>query len=181
VTSLRVRDAEVTDLAEIESMVADFVVGHPAENHPRSRDALRAAYFGERPVARLLVAELDGRIVGMGQWRRIHDMFWGMFGAEAEWLYVKPAFRGRGIAAAIVARICAQARNSGVQFLHGSGGEPASRLYERVAIGSTARECHLSGKAFQHFAELDGLPIREIVRGLPPREWSLLPADEPGR
>ena len=174
---LSVRDATSRDVAEIESMVADFARGHPAENHRRSSDALRAAYFGDRPVARLLVAEQDGQVVGMGQWRRIHDMFWGMFGAEAEWLYVKPSFRGRGIAAAIVARICAQARESGAQFLHGGGGETASQLYERVAIGGATRECHISGKAFQHFADLDGLSVREIVRGLPPPEWSLQPAD----
>ena len=174
---LSVRDAGEGDLPEIESMIDDFVRGHPAECHPRSRELLFAAYFGERPVARLLIAEIDQRIVGMGQWRRIHDMFWGMFGAEAEWLYVKPAYRGRGIAAAIVARICAQARTAGAEFLHGGGGDSVSKLYERVAIGAPTRECHLSGRAFQRFADLDGLPIREIVRGLPPREWGLVPAD----
>jgi GNAT superfamily N-acetyltransferase len=170
---LSIRDATEKDLADIETMVADFVRGHPAENHPRSRDALREAYFGARPVARLLVAEKDGCVVGMGQWRLIHDMFWGMFGAEAEWLFLQREFRGRGIAAAIVARICAQARAQGAEFLHGAGDGKAAQLYERVAIGSATRHCHLSGRAFDHFADLDGLPVREIIRGLPPPEWSL--------
>jgi GNAT superfamily N-acetyltransferase len=161
---LLIRDAHTGDLADIEGMVADFVKGHPAENHPRSPDALRKAYFGERPVAHLLVAEREGHIVGMGQWRLIHDMFWGMFGAEAEWLYVRPGYRGSGIAAAIVARICAQARRAGAQFLHGGGGAAPSKLYERVAIGQATRECHLSGKAFKVMADLDGSPVREVIR-----------------
>jgi hypothetical protein len=31
---------------EIETMVSDFVQGHAAQAHPRSSDALRAAFFG---------------------------------------------------------------------------------------------------------------------------------------
>jgi GNAT superfamily N-acetyltransferase len=153
------------------------ITANPAENHPRSSQALRAAYFGERPVAHMLMAERNGEIVGMAQWRLIHDMFWGMFGAEAEWLYVKPNCRGSGIVAALIARVCAQASEAGARFLHGGGGDGPSKLYERVAIGTESRECHLSGKAFQILADLDGLPVREIIRRLPSRELGLLPAE----
>jgi GNAT superfamily N-acetyltransferase len=174
---LTIRPANLHDIDDIESMVSDFVKGHPAEIHPRSSDALRAAYFGERPVAHLLLAERDGEIVGMIQWRLVHDMFWGMFGADAEWLYVKPARRGSGIAAALVARVCADASKTGAEFLHGGGGDGPSKLYERVAIGHDSRECHVSGRAFQAFVRLDGLPMREIVRRLPAKELGLQPAE----
>jgi N-acetylglutamate synthase-like GNAT family acetyltransferase len=174
---LLVRDAAENDIRAIESKVADFAKGHPAENHPRSSQALRAAYFGERAVAHMLIAERNGQIVGMAQWTLIYDMFWGMFGAEAAWLYVRPDCRGSGIVAALVARICAQAAAAGAQFLHGGGGEGPSRLYERVAIGQVSRECHLSAKAFQVFSTLDGLLPREIVRRLPQRALGLQPAD----
>jgi GNAT superfamily N-acetyltransferase len=172
-----VRSANENDIEDIERMVADFVKGHPAELHERSSKALHDAYFGERPVAHLLVAERAGVVVGMAQWRLIHDMFWGIFGAEAEWLYVRPQHRGSGIVAALVAHLCAQAREAGAKFLQGGGGPGPSKLYERVAIGHSARVCHLSGKAFQHFANLDGLPVREVVRRLPARELGLQPAD----
>ena len=110
---LLIRDARLDDVPAIEEMVEEFVKGHLAENHPRSRDALRRAYFGERPVTHLLVAERDGDIVGMGQWRLGHDMLWGWFFVEAEWLYVRPRCRGSGIVTAIVAAICGQARRGG--------------------------------------------------------------------
>jgi N-acetylglutamate synthase-like GNAT family acetyltransferase len=174
---LVIRDANENDLRAIECMVADFVKGHPAENHPRASQALRAAYFGERPVAHMLIAERNGQIVGMAQWTLIFDLFWGMFGAEAAWLYVKPDCRGSGIVAALVARLCARAAAAGAQFLHGGGGEGPSRLYERVAIGQVSRECHLSAKAFQVFSTLDGLLPREIVRRLPTQSQGLQPAD----
>ena len=174
---LSIRRATVNDTSEIETMVGEFVKGHPAESHPRSSNALRVAFFGEHPVAHLLVAERGGEIVGMAQWRLIYDMFWGMFGAEAGWLYVKPHYRGSGIVAALVARLCSEAAEAGAKFLQGGGGEGPSRLYERVAIGQSDRVCHLSGKAFQLFTQLDGLPVREIVRRMPDKEFGLQPAD----
>lgn len=174
---LRIRAARLDDLPAIEEMVEDFVKGHPAQNHPRSADALRRAYFSERPVTHLLVAERGGDIVGMGQWRLGHDMFWGWFFVEAEWLYVRPRCRGSGIAAAIVAAICGQGRRAGAQFLHGGGGEGPQKLYERVAIGMESRECFVSAKAFQVLAGLEGLPVREIVRRLPAPELSRQPPD----
>lgn len=174
---LRIRAANETDVPEIEAMVADFVKGHPAENHPRSSEVLRAAYFGAHPVAHLLIGERNGAVVGMVQWRLVHDMFWGMFGAEVEWLYVRPEVRGSGIVAALIARVCAEASAAGAAFLHGGGGAGPSKLYERVAIGMASRECHLSGKAFRIFADLDGLPVREIIRRLPSPELGRQPAE----
>lgn len=79
--------------------------------------------------------------------------------------------------AALVARSCADSSKAGAQFLHGGGGDGPSRLYERVAIGSEGRDCHLSGRAFQAFARLDGQPVREIVRQLPDKALGLQAAE----
>jgi GNAT superfamily N-acetyltransferase len=167
---LTVRLARETDLDDVEEMVNDFVKGHPAEKHPRSRSALRAAYFGNAPVASLVVATRKGRVIGMGQWTLIYDMFWGMYGANVEWLYVRPEYRGHGVAVAIVAEICAQVRHAGGEFLRGGGDDEVERLYERVAIGRLTHECHVSAEAFQVLADLAGLTPREIVRRLPSPE-----------
>ena len=165
-----VRPATEPDLPEVAAMVQEFVRGHPAEQHPRPLARLRQAYFGTEPVARVTVACSRGRIVGMGQWTRIYDMFWGMFGGEVAWLYVRPQMRGLGMAAAIVAEICCQVRHAGGEFVHGSAQEAGNAaLYGRVAtvMEGASRECHLSAEAFQSFADLAGLAPREIVRRLP--------------
>jgi GNAT superfamily N-acetyltransferase len=121
VEGLNVRIACEADICDVEDMVNDFVKGHPAEKHVRSRSALREAYFGDAPVANLVVAVRDGRVIGMGQWTRIYDMFWSMYGGNVDWLYVRPEHRKSGVVVAIIAAICAELREIGAEFLHGGG------------------------------------------------------------
>jgi GNAT superfamily N-acetyltransferase len=167
-SDIAVRSATEADVDDIAELVRGFVAGHPAENHPRPLARLREAYFGHAPVAHLLVATRKGRIVGMGQWTRIYDMFWSAFGGEVGWLYVRPEARGLGIPAAIVAEISRQVRLDGGELLHGgSEVDVVTKLYERVAIGIAGRSCYVSAEAFHAFADLAGLAPREIVRRLP--------------
>lgn len=166
-SELTVRTARETDLNDIEDMLNDFVKGHPAESHHRSRSKLREAYFGAAPVATLLVATRAERVIGMAHWALMYDMFWSAFGGNVEWLYVRPEHRRSGVVAAIVAEISAQVRKAGGEFLHGGGAREVEALYERVAMGWKAHECYVSAEAFQTFADLAGLPPREIVRRLP--------------
>jgi GNAT superfamily N-acetyltransferase len=102
-----------------------------------------------------------------GGLKLIYDMFWGMYGGNAEWLYVRPKYRGSGLAVAILAEICARVREAGGEFLRGGGEDEAERLYERVAIGRPTHECYVSAEAFQRLADSAGRAPREIVRRLP--------------
>jgi hypothetical protein len=156
---LVIRSAHEADLDVVEQMVSDFVKGHPAEAHSRSRSKLRQAYFGAAPVARLLVAARGERVIGMGQWTLIYDMFWSVFGGNVEWLYVRPEHRGSGVVAAIIAGISAQVRDAGGEFLHGGGNRDVESLYERVAMGWRAHECYVSAEAFQALADLPSATI----------------------
>jgi GNAT superfamily N-acetyltransferase len=166
--SIQVRSATEEDLNDVAGMVSRFAEGHPAQSHPRPISRLREAYFGASPVAHLLVATKGPRVIGMGQWTRIYDMFWAMFGGYVEWLFVIPELRGQGIAPAIIAEICCQVRLAGGEFLRGGAdGAEIAALYERVAIGAPAYGFNLSASAFQNFADLAGLQPREIVRRLP--------------
>jgi len=173
---LVVRSVRESDLVGIGEMINDFAVGHPAANHPRSPSNLREAYFGHSPVANLIVAARGDLPVGMAQWTRIYEMFWSVYGARVDWLYVRPQFRRSGIVTAIVAEVCAQVRAAGGEFLYGGGGDEVEPLYERVAIGGPTNECHLSAEAFQAFADLAGLPPRTIVRRLPAVELNRVAA-----
>jgi len=175
-TELTIRLARETDLNDIEEMINDFVQGHPAESHRRSRSKLHEAYFSAAPVAKLLVATRDERVIGMAQWALIYDMFWSAYGGNVEWLYVRPEHRRSGVVAAIVAEISAQVRKAGGEFLHGGGARDAESLYERVAMGWKAHECYVSAEAFQAFADLAGHAPREIIRRLPDPELNRVAA-----
>lgn len=171
------RDALESDLPAIGEMIADFAKGHKSERHPRSAENLRAAYFGDAPVAHLLVATRADRVIGMIQWSKFYDAFWSMFGVQGEWLYVRPDLRGHAVAAALVAEVCARGRQSGAVFLRGGAmTDDVASLYERCAIGGPSFECHVSGEAFQVLADLGGKPVREIVRGLPDADLGRVPA-----
>jgi GNAT superfamily N-acetyltransferase len=165
---INVRAATEEDLTAVGEMIEDLVQGHPASQFPRSAARLREAYFGSRPVANLVVACRGERVVGMAQWTRLFDNFWSMFGAELEWLYVRPESRGLGIPATIVAEICRRTRDEGCEFLKGGAeSDENGELYTKVAMGFASRTVYLSAEAFQVCADLAGKPAREIVRGLP--------------
>jgi GNAT superfamily N-acetyltransferase len=166
-----IRDGNVGDLDAIAEMLEDFVANHPAKSHPRSRDKLREALFGDAPVAHVLVAVERERVVGMVQWWRIFEMFWGMFGGRAEWLYVRPEARGRAVAAMLGAEVCKRVRDGGGEFLYLGSVEPSvTALYHRVTHGWPEQTHALSAEAFQRVADLAGASPREIVCGMPSPE-----------
>ena len=173
---IAIRDGVPDDLDAIAEMLEDFVATHPAKSHPRSRDKLRDALFGAEPVAHVLVAVDRDRVVGMVQWWRIFDMFWGMFGGKAEWLYVRPEARGRAVAAMLGAEVCARVRAAGGEFLYlGSVEDSVTALYDRVTHSWPERTHALSGMAFARIADLAGASARELVRKLPSPELNKVP------
>jgi hypothetical protein len=162
-----VRRATSTDLEAIVSLIEEFVRGHPAEHHRRPMAVLREAYFGQSPIARVFMAERRGEPVGFDGWRKVFDMFWAMYGGEADGLDVKSRQGGLGVTPAIIAAMCADIRSEGGCFLRATYTDKVGRLYERVAVGTAQRECHLSATAFHVVADLAGSPPRRLLRGLP--------------
>ena len=173
---IAIRNGVPGDVDAIAEMLEDFVSTHPAAKHPRSKDKLREALFGDEPVAHVLVAVDGARVVGMVQWWRVFEMFWGMFGGKAEWLYVRPEARGRAVAAMLGAEVCARVRAAGGEFLYLGSVEPSvTRLYDRVTHSWPERTHALSGMAFARVADLAGVSARELVRNLPSPELNKVP------
>ena len=116
---------------------AILVAGDPAfqgyldqQNYEHELTHLEEKY-GE-PAGRLYLAEWDGAVAGCVALHRLSDSL-----AELKRLYVRPAFRGRGIGRALTERIIGEARLAGYQTLQ-LDTQPflpeAIRLYERLGF-----------------------------------------------
>jgi len=172
-----VRLAEKRDIPEILDMMRLFREGHPSETIPRGGEDIEEAYFGKQPVAELIVAERNDRVIGMVQWHRQYDMFWEVYNGVLEWLFVRPEARGTGIWVSMIAFVCSRVRKSGGTFITGNGTDVTSSLYQRSAIaGPTVTPFHLSAEAFQQFADLTGMFPREAIRNLPSPELNRVAA-----
>ena len=78
----------IRDLAEYERMADEVVATEPG---------LRESLFGPRPDAEVLIAYTDEQPAGFALYFHNYSTFVGRRGLYLEDLFVKPAFRGRGI------------------------------------------------------------------------------------
>jgi GNAT superfamily N-acetyltransferase len=98
--------AFIRELAEYEKL-SDRVTA--------TEQLLHETLFGPRPYAEVLMARLDGSPVGYALFFHNYSTFLARPGVYLEDVYVRPAFRGRGVGKALlreVARVARQ-RNCG--------------------------------------------------------------------
>ncbi|HVJ20171.1 MAG TPA: GNAT family N-acetyltransferase [Polyangiaceae bacterium] len=175
---MNIRRAVVGDAAGLATLLSDYLREKYPSHRGSSADELERDVLGHGRGQRVVVAELGQGLGGFVAWDAVYDMHWAMHGAQIADLYVIPSARGRGIALALVAGLCAEAHKDGATFLRGASydrASPTGRFYERIAVGADSAECHCSGRAFRTLAGLHGQRIRTIVQSLPPKEWNLEP------
>lgn len=116
----------------------------------------------------------DGAARGYMAWDATYDLHWGLGGAHVSDLYVVPAARGLGVAAALVAFCCAEVRAAGGAYLRAEAYDRPStrRLYGRAAVVMPSGEVAMGGRAFRRMADLAGATPRAILAGLPPAAWN---------
>lgn len=74
---------------------------------------LRTALFGDSPAAFCHVAEADGEVAGFALWFLNFSTWLGGHGIYLEDLYVRPAYRGRGLGKALLETLTGIARERG--------------------------------------------------------------------
>jgi GNAT superfamily N-acetyltransferase len=157
---LRIRGAAIADcplilqfireLAEYEKL-SDKVVA--------TVDDLRKHLFGETEQARVIIAELDRAPVGFALFFSNFSTFLGQPGLYLEDLFVRPAWRGRGIGRALLRAIAqtAQERNCGrIEWAVLDWNRPAIDFYR--SLGAVQLDNWLlnrvSGDALKKLADL---------------------------
>ena len=86
------------------------------------------------PRGCLLLARIDGEPAGTAGFRPLPER---VDSCEAKRLYVRPAFRGQGVARALLARLIQEARKQGYRELYGdtlSSMEAALQLYNQLGF-----------------------------------------------
>jgi len=119
--------------------------------------AIADALFGRRPRVFCEIAAWDGAPAGFALWFYSFSTFRGRHGICLEDLFVRPAFRGRGIGKALLqtlARRCAAERLARLEWSVLDWNEPALAFYRSVgAVAMEGWTVHrLDGHALARFA-----------------------------
>jgi GNAT superfamily N-acetyltransferase len=104
-------------------------------------ESLSEALFCERPNAHALVAEFEGKLVGMATYYAIFSSFIARPGLWMDDLFVYESYRGRGIGEALLRELCrvAKAGNCArLDWVVSAANEQGLKFYSR--IGATIFE-----------------------------------------
>ena len=110
----RIRGAAPADAAEITAMIhelADFEGA--AELCTVTQAQIRTALFGEPATVRGQIADVDDQVVAMALWFPNFSTWDGVAGVFLEDLYVRPAYRRRGLARALLSALARECLDNG--------------------------------------------------------------------
>jgi GNAT superfamily N-acetyltransferase len=111
---LKIRPAERSDVPLILQFIRELAeyekLAHEAVATP---EALLRDGFSERPYFRVLIAEWDGQSAGFALYFYNYSTFQGRPGIYLEDVFVRPAFRGKGIGKALLLHLARVAVEEG--------------------------------------------------------------------
>ena len=131
--SIKVRPADEKDLRSLVILAEEFIPGE-ADNGKRI-DVLKQAL--RTPNYELLVAELEGEVVGFIEQWVIHDFTHGAKLSYIHSLYVSSEHRKKGGASKLLQEAMKNARNMGVSEIHITtrfDNKPAINLYRKHGL-----------------------------------------------
>lgn len=146
----RARPGDERELTAIVHELAEFE--HAARDCTVTETQLRRALFGPDPTVYGHLAEVDGQVAAGALWFRNFSTWDGVAGIYLEDLYVRPAFRRRGLARRMLATLARECVEHGY-----------SRLSWAVLNWNT-----------------DAIALYEAVGGKPQTEWTTYRVSGPG-
>lgn len=155
---ISIRWAKSDDAGLLRTMIRELAeFEHQLEFCVIEEEQLRRDGFGPEPQFRALVAECDGQPAGYALFFSSYST-WAGRGLFLEDLYVREAFRGKGIGSALlarVARIAVEEKCCGMRWEVLDWNENAIAMYR--ALGAEMRDewwpVLLTGEALERLAE----------------------------
>jgi len=156
--SLAIRAARPADSALIFALVRELAdyekLSHDVDATP---EAIAAALFAREPRLFCDIAEWNGEPAGFSVWFLNFSTFRGRHGIYVEDLFVRPAFRAKGIGNALMARLAKRCVDEGwtrFEWAVLDWNAPSIAFYKSIGaqVMDEWRICRLSGQALQDFA-----------------------------
>ena len=156
---LSIRAATVNDVALLKDFIYELAEYEREQDQVVITEAdLVRDGFGPQPKFRALIAEWDGRATGYALFFGFYSTWEGRPGLFLEDLFVRQAFRGKGIGKALLANVAGIARREncyGVRWEVLDWNQPAIDFYKR--LGATFldqwKSVLLTGEALERAAE----------------------------
>ena len=155
---LNIRPAVPGDAALVLSLVRELA---EYENLADRVDATEAmideALFAPGSTQRCDIAEWDGEVAGQAIWFTNFSTFRGRNGLYLEDLYVRPAYRGRGVGKALLARLARECQARGwprMEWVVLDWNQPAIDFYRSLGaeLAEDWRLVRLGGAALARLA-----------------------------
>ncbi len=151
--TLRIRPAGREDAGSVLSLIRELAdyekLAHEVDATPAM---IEAALCNANATTHCEIAEWNGELAGQALWFTNFSTFRGRSGLYLEDLYVRPAFRGRGIGKALLAhlaRLCAERGWPRMEWVVLDWNQPAIDFYRSLGaeIAQDWRLCRLDGEA----------------------------------
>ncbi len=107
----RTAPRDVAAITEMIHALAEFE--HAADQCTVTETQITAALFGDHPTVYGHVAEVDGEVAAMALWFLNFSTWDGVAGIYLEDLFVRPGFRRRGLARALLAALAGECLQRG--------------------------------------------------------------------
>jgi GNAT superfamily N-acetyltransferase len=134
--TLRIEKASDSDVPLILSFIKELAEYERLSHEmTATEELLRAALFGERALAEVVIAYESERAVGFALFFHNFSTFIGRPGIYLEDLYVRPVARGKGIGRALLGYLARLAKERGCGRLEWAAldwNEPAIRFYRNL-------------------------------------------------
>ncbi|HET7850198.1 MAG TPA: GNAT family N-acetyltransferase [Pseudolabrys sp.] len=159
--SVTVRVAEPADSALILSLVHELAdYERLSSKVDATEKQIAAALFAPKPRVFCDIAEWSGEAVGFAVWFLNFSSFRGRNGLYLEDIFVRPAYRGKGIGKALMRALAQRCVSEGwprFEWAVLDWNKPSIEFYK--SIGASVMEdwriCRMSGEALQRFARED--------------------------